>query len=128
MTAGKVVDASAIAAVLFDELTKETVLAQLRGAVLYAPTLLRFEVASVATRKMRARPAERDALIAAFDGLATVELSYVDVDLSAAIAVAGRCALTLYDACYLWLAQELQMNLVTLDARLGKTAARLRTG
>ena len=126
MITGKVVDASAIAAIIFDELTKDVATARLGNAKLYAPTLLTFEIANVALKKIRNRPVEREVLIAAHDKLSAAGISYVDVDLSEAIMLAQRASLTLYDACYLWLAEHLGAELVTLDIRLEKAAARLR--
>jgi predicted nucleic acid-binding protein len=40
----KVVDASAVVALLFNELTREEVVPRLRGASLHAPDLIRYEV------------------------------------------------------------------------------------
>ncbi len=124
MTTGKVVDASAVAAVIFDEVARDVTLARLQSAQLYAPALLVFEVASVALKKIREWPSERDLLLAAYGRLQCLAISYADVDLASAIRVAERNALTLYDASYLWLAQELDVELVTLDRRLARAAAR----
>jgi predicted nucleic acid-binding protein len=121
-----VVDASAIAAVIFDELTREAITSRLLDATLYAPALLPFEVANVALKKIRNRPAERGALLAAHDKLALFGISYWQVDLGDAIALAEGAALTLYDASYLWLARELDLELVTLDIQLEKAAKKLR--
>jgi predicted nucleic acid-binding protein len=124
VTTGKIVDASAVAAIIFDEVTRDATLARLRSASLYAPALLKFEVASVVLKKIRARPAEREALIAAHDKLHRLAISYAEVDLACAIGLAERNALTLYDATYLWLAQEFGLELVTLDKRLANAASR----
>ena len=124
MTTAKVVDASAIAAIIFDEVARDAILARLWGAQLFAPALLVFEVASVALKKIREHPPERELLLAAYDKLQWLAISYADIDLGPAIRVAERNALTLYDASYLWLAQELGLELVTLDKRLAKAAAR----
>jgi predicted nucleic acid-binding protein len=55
----KVVDASAVVALLFNELTRETAVERLRGALLHAPGLLEFEVANACLKKMVASPGER---------------------------------------------------------------------
>jgi predicted nucleic acid-binding protein len=46
----KVVDASAIVALLFNELTRESVTSWPRGASLHAPSLLEFELANAEVR------------------------------------------------------------------------------
>ena len=93
----KVVDASAIVALLFNELARETVVAGLRGASLRAPSLLEFEVASACLKKIRATPNERQALLAAFALLPELSITLETIDLGEAIALAKRTKLSFYD-------------------------------
>ena len=60
-----VVDASAVAAVLFDEPEAEPVLASLDGPLL-APGLLVYEPASVCTTKLARRPADAQTILARY--------------------------------------------------------------
>ncbi len=122
----KVVDASAIVALLFNELTRETVVARLRGASLHAPSLLEFEVASACLKKIRATPSERQALLAAFALLPELSITLETIDLGEAIVLAERTKLSLYDASYLWLARALNAELVTLDDKLARTDEAMR--
>jgi hypothetical protein len=46
------------------------------------------------------------------------------VPATAALELAKRYGLTPYDATYLWLAERLEVPLVTFDARLGEAARR----
>jgi predicted nucleic acid-binding protein len=117
----KVVDASAIVALLFNELTRETVVGQLRGASLHAPSLIEFEVASACLKKIRATPGERLALLAAFALLPELSITPETIDAGEAIALAEQAKLSLYDASYLWLARALNAELVTLDDELSRT-------
>ena len=114
----KVVDASAVVALLFDEPARDDVVARLRGSSLHAPSLIGFEVANACLKKMRARPGERQALLEAFSLLDDLAITPEAIDLDAAIALAARTRLSLYDASYLWLAQALGAELVTLDGKL----------
>jgi predicted nucleic acid-binding protein len=119
----KVVDASAIAALLFGEPEAEAVAAQLADARLVGPALLGFELANVCLIKARRHPEQRLALTAAFglrDRLAVEEIA---VDHAGALELAAATGLTAYDASYLWLARELGADLVTLDKQLSKAAA-----
>jgi predicted nucleic acid-binding protein len=122
----KVVDASAVVALLFDEPTREAVVGRLRGAALYAPSLIGFEVANACLKKMGARPAERQALFDAFSFFDELSISPKTVDLGETIVLAERAKLTLYDASYLWLAGALCAELVTLDDRLARADEALR--
>jgi predicted nucleic acid-binding protein len=114
----KVVDSSALAALLFGEPDGERVAPRLEGATLAAPALMPFEIANVCLNKIRRRPEQRDSLIAGFSLLAHMGIEIVDVDHAAALALAERTNLTAYDASYLWLARALDADLVTLDRRL----------
>jgi predicted nucleic acid-binding protein len=114
----KVVDASAVVAVLFNEVTRESVVRRLRGCFLYAPVLLGFEVANACLKKIRAAPRERRLLLDAFGLLNELSITLEPIDLAEAITLAERTKLSLYDASYLWLARALDAELITLDDKL----------
>jgi predicted nucleic acid-binding protein len=124
MTA-KVVDASALCALLFGEPDGPAVAERLRDGHLIAPALLPFEVANVCLKKMRRHPGRRDALMIAFGMLDRMEIGVVEVDHGEALVLAEQCGLTAYDASYLWLARRMSIGLVTLDSQLESA---LRTG
>jgi predicted nucleic acid-binding protein len=123
----KVVDASAIVALLFNELTREGVAFRLRAATLHAPNLIGFEVANACLKKIRAAPGEREALLEAFSLLDALSLSLETVDLEVAVALAEQTKLSLYDASYLGLARALDAELVTLDEKLARADRDLRS-
>jgi len=114
----KVVDASALGALLFGEPEGAAVAERLRGAGLVAPALLPFEVTNVCLKKMRRYPDQRDALMAAFEMLGRMGVGVVEVDHTEALVLAERSGLTAYDASYLWLARRTSSELVTLDRQL----------
>ena len=118
----KVADASAIAAILFLEPGYEAVEQALSGCELYAPALIRFELANVCLKKIKTRPAERDELLKAFASFADFGVRETDVDFAEAIQLAHGAQLSLYDASYLWLAEVMGIELVTLDKRLDEAA------
>ena len=114
----RVVDASALGALLFGEPDGAAVAERLRGGRMIAPALLPFEVANVCLKKMRRHPDQRDALMAAFGMLDRMEVGLVEVDHGGALVLAERSGLTAYDASYLWLARRMSIDLVTLDRQL----------
>ncbi len=122
MTAVKVVDASALAALLFGEPEAEAVAGRLDGARLVAPSLLAFELANVCLMKCRRHPKRRKALLAAFRLRGRLGVEEVAVDHASALELALKTGLTVYDASYLWLARQLGAELVTLDKELGRAA------
>ena len=123
----KVVDASALAALLFGEPEAEAVAQRLGDAELRAPALLGFELANVCLIKSRRHPEKRAALTAAFALRNQLPLDEVAVDHDAALELATAIGLTAYDASYLWLARKLGAELVTLDKQLAKADAALES-
>jgi predicted nucleic acid-binding protein len=122
----KVVDASAVAALLFNEPSRERVVERLRGASLHAPALLEFEVASACLKKIRVTPKEREPLLEAFNFLPNLAIAFETVDITESLGLAERTKLSIYDASYLWLANALGAELVTLDDKLARADTALR--
>ena len=118
----KVVDASALAALLFGEPEGEAVAGRLGDAHLVAPALLGFELANVCLIKTRRHPAQGPALAAAFALRHRLEVEEMAIDHDDVIDLAARTGLTAYDASYLWLARQLGTDLVTLDRQLERAA------
>lgn len=122
-----VVDASALAAVVFGEPAGKGVVARIGDGPMLAPTLLRYEIASVCLKKIRRHPERREDLLAALALLGRMDLEEVEVPAVESTELAESADLTAYDAAYLWLARATGARLVTLDERL-KAAARGRSG
>jgi predicted nucleic acid-binding protein len=115
---GKVVDASAWAAVGFLEIEGEEVVQRLQGFDLHAPRLIEYEITSTAWKKVRQSPRLKDAIVDQWRALRRVPLRLHDVDQDAALDLALETGLAAYDAAYLWLAESLGYELVTLDGPL----------
>jgi predicted nucleic acid-binding protein len=121
-----VADCSVLAAILFDEPTRDEALRALQGHDLFAPDLVDYEMASVAAAKSRAGLA-RIAELALTD-LASLQLTRRRPDIAELSRLAIRYHISAYDAAYLSLAAEMGAPLVTFDRRLGEAAQRhLRT-
>lgn len=118
MTTAKVVDASALAALLFGEPEADAVVGRLANARLVAPCLLGFELANVCLVKSRRYPSQRAALLAAFRLCDRLGVKEIAIDQESTLALAIETGMTVYDASYLWLAQRLGAELVTLDQQL----------
>jgi len=116
----KVVDASAIGALLFGEPEGPNIANRLSGSRLAAPGLLFFEVASVCLKKLKRYPERRQSILKAFEMLRRLTIETVEVDHAEVVLLAERNGLTAYDASYLWLARRLEAELVTLDQRLNE--------
>lgn len=119
---GVIVDASALAAVLFDEPEAAAVLQRLRGHALHAPTLIDYELASTALKKVRREPTHRLAVVAALNAARRLSIRRARPNALEVFALAGATNLTAYDASYLWLSRRLGLPIVTLDRALAEAA------
>jgi predicted nucleic acid-binding protein len=118
----KVVDASAVAALLFGEPEAAVVVERPRGYDLAAPTLLPFEIASVCLKKLKRHPEQEHALLAGHRLFERMSIARHDVELAETVELARQSGLSAYDASYLWLSRHLSAELVTLHAKLAKAA------
>ena len=118
-----VVDASAIAALLFGEPSAPRVADRLEEARLAAPTLLRYELGSVCRKKIAFHPARRSELLRGLSLLTRLQIEEVEVLPWEVVPVAEASGLSFYDASYLSLSRALGAPLVTLDSRLEAAAA-----
>jgi len=118
----KVVDASAMAALVFGENEAGLVRNLIRGHNLVAPALLWFEIGSICLKKLKLHPPERAATLAGQQAFLALSVSPMTVDHGAVPEMAERLGLSAYDASYLALALDLPADLVTLDQRLARVA------
>lgn len=118
----KVVDASALGALIFGEPEADEMEKELSGGRLIAPSLMHYELASICLKKILNYPSKTSQLKTAFRMAGRLAIELVAVEHVEVIDLAQRTQLTIYDACYLWLAKKAGANLVTLDKRLKKAA------
>ena len=118
-----VVDCSVLSAVLWAEPAAAAVQAGLINRTLFAPSLLRYELADVARNKARSGVPDEVAR-AGLDAFAEQKVVLRDIRTDRLFDIAQRLSLTAYDAAYLCLAEELQAPLITLDRRFAEAAQR----
>ena len=123
-----VADASAIAALVFVETEADAVANRLESTDLAAPTVLSYEIANVATVKLRRRLITRAAAETALALFGRLDVRLHAVDAAAAFEVANETSLTAYDAAYVWLARALHADLVTLDVKVQRSFRAFRSG
>jgi predicted nucleic acid-binding protein len=119
------VDASALAALLFGEPKADLVAEYLSGADLFAPSLIRYELASVCDKKRRLYPAQQDLLLAAIALYPRLGVAEVEVPATEMASLARDAEVTAYDAAYLWVARHAKIPLLTLDRKLAAAARTL---
>ena len=117
-----ILDASAAAAILFAEPAGRILDRHLTDRVLTGPTLLPYELASVALKKMGRRPEHEEGLASSLAMLDDMAVNLVAVPPGRVLDTARRYRVGAYDAAYLWLAFDLGCTLVTLDRTLTSKA------
>ena len=119
-----VVDASALAALVFFEPNASVARDRLANRQLVAPRLLAYELMNAALKKLRKYPDQsaqiRSGVSKALGDDFTIFWS--DVEPDEVLDLAADTHLTAYDAAYLWLASHLGAELVTFDATLEAAA------
>ena len=122
-----VLDASAMAAMVFDEPEGPAIAPEVDGAVVHAPSLLRYEMANIALTKIRRQPDQAAGIVRALTDAVgpRSRISWHDVDAAEMTMLARQTGLSAYDASYLWLAGSLGAHLVTLDRQLVRASEAL---
>jgi len=113
-----VMDTSALAAVIFHEPEAISVEKRLKNGIWFSPTLIDYEIGSVLLKKLKLYPEKRQALMLCHDAFLDLPLERVETPIDSVIPIAEKHDLTIYDACYLWLAETLKAQLITLDKKL----------
>ena len=116
----KVVDTSALAALLFSEPQAVKIRNAVKNVRLAAPELLRYEIASVALKKHHSENIPHTAIVHALDILNRWDMDWYDISPVKTFETSMTSGLSACDASYLWLARELQADLLTLDTQLQK--------
>lgn len=114
----KVVDASVIAAIAFQETRSLEAEEILDGANLSAPLLLGYELANIARNKALRNPHLFQTIKEGLQDALQLEIQWEEVDYLAVMELALETGLSAYDASYLYLARSLGLPLVTFDQRL----------
>lgn len=115
-----VVDASVMAAVTFHEPGADAWSARLDGAAVYAPTLLQYELQSIARKKCRQHADRAPAILQALELALDPDqgITWMDPHATDVVLLANATGLTSYDASYVCLAGLLDADLVTRDQAL----------
>ena len=121
----KVVDASVIAALAFEELRADEARYLMRNANLFAPDILPYELASVALKKARSLPSRLSDIAMRLQSALSLDVELVAIIPVELLSLGFETGLSAYDAAYLQTAQRLGYPLLTFDAKLARHARRV---
>ena len=118
----RVVDASVFAAASFHEPRQREAERIIAAGGLFAPTLVKYEMANIARKKIELLPQRREFIATALQSFLRLNIDLQDVDYRRVVELATLTGLTAYDASYLFVARELGMPLLTFDGQLARVA------
>ena len=124
----RVVDASVFAASHFREPRQREAERIIAGGGLFAPTLVKYEMANIACKKIELSPQRREFIATALQAFLNLHIDLREVDCQRVVELATLTGLTAYDASYLFVARELGMPLLTFDRQLARVARIWRQG
>ena len=114
----KVVDASVLGSVLFEEPRAQEADDLIRDAALQAPELLLYELTHIAQKKSLQYPDQREAFQRSLEAALSMDIRWREIDHIRVLELALQTGLSTYDASYLYLARTLGLPLVTFDQQL----------
>jgi predicted nucleic acid-binding protein len=117
-----VIDTAAVLAVVLEEPERPALIAATKGAVLFAPASLPWEVGNALVAAVRRRRLSAAAAKAGWAAYQKIAIRLVDVDIGRAISFANERGIYAYDAYMLELARGRGLPLLTLDTRLAAVA------
>lgn len=116
----RIVDASALGALVFGEPKADRISKILSDEPMAAPPLIWFELASICLKKIKNHPSQKIMILEAFDLARRLNIEMIEVDHLTVIALAEETGLTTHDASYIWLASEMKGELITLDTKMNR--------
>ena len=114
----KVVDASVLGSLLFEEPRAQEADDLITDSALQAPQLLLYELTHIAQKKSLQYPDQREAFQRSLEAALTMDISWREVDHIRVLELALETGLSAYDASYLYVARSLGLPLVTFDHKL----------
>jgi len=123
-----VCDASVLASIAFGDSHSEDARALARLRRLFAPSLLRYELAHIAVRRSMTPGDDSGPVLQAFAASLRVPVRLVEPSWQHVFELARTHRLSAYDASYLQVALALRVPLATLDRRLAQVADGLGIG
>jgi predicted nucleic acid-binding protein len=114
-------DASAIMAVIADEVESEIVIDCTKDAIIVSPNVLAFEIANGLTKMMKKKIInDKEKLINLIKNFKQIPIKLVEVNFERTLEIAWNYKIYAYDAYYLEVAKRLNLPLLTFDNKMKK--------
>jgi len=119
-------DTNIFLAVILDEPEKENIIQVTSKANVISPDILPYEIANALSAMVKRKRLSKDEALAAFEGVNSIPVRLISVDLKQAIKIAFDYNIYAYDAYFLQCAKQLSYPLITLDKKMKEVAYNLR--
>ncbi len=120
-----VADTNTFLAVALNEPEKSWLIQVTDGHDLAAPAVLPYEIGNALSALVKRKVVLTEQLPDIWDAVAGVSVELVEIDIRAALVLAGRFGIYAYDAYFLQCAFETRCSLLTLDKAMKQVAKQL---
>ncbi len=110
-----VADTSVIISVIMEESTKNKLIQHTKGAQLYAPFSLQWEMGNALSAMFKRKAISHTSALQVLDLFNQIAISQVDINLKKAVSLAHKYQIYAYDAYILQCAKEQKADFITLD-------------
>ncbi len=110
-----VTDTSVLLAVVLNEPERQRIIGKTKGAQLFGPAVIPWEVGNAFTAMLKRKRMELAEAKAAYDAFEKIPLRYVHVDIGRALEIAKKVDCYAYDAYFLQCAMDIGAPVMSLD-------------
>ncbi len=119
-------DTNILLAVVLDEPEKENIIQLTSKANAISPEILPYEVGNALSAMVKRNKLTKDEALLAFEGVKSIPVRLVSIDIRQALKLALEYNIYAYDAYFLQCAKQLSCPLITLDKRMKQVAYDLK--
>lgn len=115
-------DTNIFLAVVLDEPEKNNIIQLTSKANAISPEVLPYEVGNALSAMVKRNQLTKDEALLAFEGIKSIPVRLVSIDIQQALKLALAYNIYAYDAYFLQCAKQLSCPLITLDKRMKQVA------
>jgi predicted nucleic acid-binding protein len=119
-------DASAIMAIILNELNRDMVIMLTKDATLFSPEVISFEIGNALVNLYRKQKITESELLEAYRNFTLIPIRNIKIDIGKAVKIACKYKIYAYDAYYLEIASRLKIPLITFDESMKRVALNLK--
>jgi len=119
-------DTNIFLAVVLDEPEKDNIIQLTSKTNAISPEILPYEVGNALSAMVKRNRLTKDEALLAFDGIKSIPVRFVSIDIQHALKLALEYNIYAYDAYFLQCAKQFSYPLITLDKKMKQVAYDLK--